>query len=313
MAFQRRYQAEEVQQFAEKVKGDSLYLKGAEIGENGVRVRFLPWIYKGAPIDVLMLHQGWVPVVDPKTKKPDLKKSTPIRFDYDEEIPEDIQWAIGTGEYNKGKAQTPKPAIAGIVWIPKAHAIKVVELTQQGLVKPIIDMMNPDHEMFVNNLTEVELILSKKESNGRTEYKVAPAPNYERVIPEDAYLAMKDFAFSFEAFMQGGNPVEDKVAIKFEDIENDLSDFFAAGVGSGQKSSGSKVTTKPAEKQSSMNVDWKSFKTATGRTLGEFTIDELEAAKQKLIDTNKTGGKAYECVMAGLAELQNMGDDEGAI
>lgn len=316
MAFQRGYSKEEVEAFAESVKGESVYFKAGDIEEDGTRIRVIPWVYDGRPIDILMLTEGWQDVVDPKTKA---VNPQPIRFDFGAKIPETgIKWSVGQSFDGKpGHAQTPKSAVCFLFYLVKKQAIKVATFTQAGLVKPISDMLDQDKETFLPDFSKVDIILTAKQEKGKKgkTYGVTVAANNRGSGPyPDGYVeAIRDFAFSMEEFMACKDPFAEGVATKgaalasmFKDtFEIDLYPEQSKGQAANKVISNAKAETPAAKPAAAAEAEsaWKSFTTPKGRKLGDMTIDELKEAKAKLDGMGKTDLPIYSNIVKGIEEI----------
>jgi hypothetical protein len=316
MAFVRNLSKEQVSNFAESVKGESVYFKAGDIDEDGTRIRVIPWVYNQEPKDVLLILEGWQERVDPKTKKTD---SAPIRFDFEATIPEGIKWAIGQGFDGKaGHPQTPKSAVCFLFYLVKKGVVKVATFTQSGLVKPISDMLDSDKETYIPDLSKVDIILTAKEEKGKkgkTYNVMAAAQNRGSGPYPDGYEdAIKGFAFSMEEYMACRDPFDEKIACKGIDLKDMFKEVFEIDLDAGSaptKAAYKKPETKPAAEataaptkvEEAQQSAWRTFKTAKGNELGSCDLATLQEAEAKLKGAGKTDTDLYRNIVKGIEEL----------
>ena len=132
----------------------------------------------------------------------------PFRFP-DVPSPADIEIELGDFkvlEKRDGSGlEQPKFAIAVFVFDYETESIKVLELTQRGLIKEL-DQISQEEDY--SDLTEWDFTINRTGVGLKTEYNLRPAPRkkgFDEKIAE-AWSAAKEDGYDLTRLIGGGNP-----------------------------------------------------------------------------------------------------------
>lgn len=306
-----------LQEFTQQVEAGakSIYLKAGEDFEVARRLRIIPWVFNGAPIDIMMLQEGWHEVKVKNDKGKEEIKSKPIRFLPGVEIPEGITWSMSSGNAKiKPSKQTPKPNIYFLAYDYKTQELKLGGFYHTGVLGPITSMMSQknkdgsDNESYVEDFTAVDILIHRMDEK---KWSVTTSEKNGAALSKDIIKAMSTFKWDWAAFLAGESPHEDD-APGFDEV--------AALIG-GDDAPEAKPMPKQEpkaepKKEASNNTsdDWKSVKTPGGLILGQQTIEQLQTMK-KTMDEHKNASKMkegplYKAIAAGIAELSSSNEEQ---
>lgn len=309
------------QQVREKLEqGNSLYMKAVDFSEKPIRLRVIPWIIKGQKVDFLSFFEGWHDVATKNDKGKTEVKSRPIRFYNVEDIPNDLQWSVGkafAGE--KPKPQIPKSTIAFIGYRYDEQQPKIVTIPNVAFVKQMLNFAEEknedgtDNEAYIEDMSKFDIVIKKDDKNFTINVQKPKIGNGED-IPSEILKALKDFEWSWEAFMD---------CVKIDDAEqkftiDDVVDVLTSS-GSNQKPAQKAQNKKEEKEVASTKVDdnfqrvenWAEITTPKGVKLGSLGLEKLKEYKEFLIskNLNKPDNRAYLAILTGIEELSTPASD----
>lgn len=167
--------------------GKYLNVKKAPIGQE-VRFRIL-----GSPIS------GWLAW----GRKRDVQgaKDLPVRWPRGERAPRGIVYQADT---QTGELRAPQQFVAFAVWDYAAKKVRVMEITQVSILKPLKE--HADSEDW-GPPTEYDIGITRKDEQGKTSYSVQAKP--KKPLNEEAteaWAALRSAGFDLEALFKGKDP-----------------------------------------------------------------------------------------------------------
>jgi hypothetical protein len=294
--------------FQESIKsGNSSYFKMKDLPENKPTIiRILPWVFHGEKVEALPHYEGWV---DKKSKDSNEIKTFPVRFGLDDTIPE-LEWSVGTGQYDAGKVKSPSGQIACIIWNSALQKVQLATFSQSSITSKIMGWINPSNEATYmgGELCDVDLILTKKKTQ-RVEYSLEPKPKSKPLSELPNILsALGEFAssgFSFEEYLKSENPfsgaIPNETGIPVYSDEDRPKSKQAHSEAPTQKQS--------LGKSENTQGSWRDVKTPSGKLLGEYTLDGLIRIRDSMRETHPL----YKSVISGIEALESPEQEEEEI
>lgn len=141
-------------------------------------------------------------------ENPEDKKPKPFRF-VSEPSPSDIEAELGDftqrQNYDKTGVEKPKFSVSCFVYSYESETIKVLEISQKGLMREIDALsQSEDYE----NLGDWDMTISRTGVKLNTEYRITPAPRrkgfQEKV--EAAWSEAQEKGYDLKQLLVGGSP-----------------------------------------------------------------------------------------------------------
>lgn len=130
------------------------------------------------------------------------EENKPVRGMELESFSKDIKWRV-----ENGKAQTPKPFWATVVWNAQAGRLQVWSFTQATIYRQLYDLL--DNKKW-GALNAYDITLTRKGDGTKTEYTVVPNPK-EPLSDEvnAAWTELQEKWVGLEALFTNGHPMQD--------------------------------------------------------------------------------------------------------
>jgi len=286
------YSKEELKRLSDKVKGGS-YINNKDITDKGVRICLINWILDGKVEPIHFFNEGWESIRDAKGN---VTGQRPLRFRVDDEIPDGVDWH--EGEY-KGKktVNTPRTAAGFVCYVPSSGAIKVGSFTSPGISGALLDMLDSDSELYQEDLSQVDIILIKKDNK----YSASAVVRKDKdKVNKDINALLGSFQFSWSKFLDGDDRPFDGGDRYFE---------FTNGEEPEPEKETPKIEKKAAPavtaQQEEDFKDWKNYKVNGGALLGSASYEKLLEYREKIEKLGKTNLPVYAFVTYGIEHFND--------
>lgn len=289
-------------EFLEKhVGSESRWLKASDF-ENGGKIRPLPWVINGEETPFILYQEGWVNSTDPKQKN-----GVPLRFDIDDPIDGNYNWKMSSYQGGPLRPQSPKGAIGILCYHYNTKSLKVFCASQSGILKPLLAFTDKESQSYIpEGIHTVDIIINKVDDKT---YTVSVAPKSREEIPQEALQLLRGFCFSWEGFMECGECFDEKSATRMEDI--DFYNNLPVATKSETKAQTAKTTAPTAPTApAAVSSNWHNVVTPKGVKLGDCSLAELTAMKEKLESMGKTSSPLYTAISDGYKDLSTSTEED---
>ena len=283
----------------ESLGADSQYLKASDCADGGRKIRPLMWVMEGEETPFHLLLEGWAA----PQKRGDKAKCVRIPIDANPEDYSDIQWNMASYKGGPERPQTPKGVFALLLWDYMDHMVKCAAFSQTSINKTFNSFITPGEANYLDSgIHTCDFTITQIDEKN---YQVQVVPKCKDEPPQEALDALQNFHFSWEAYMDGKNPFDEKnpEAATIAEIE-----YYNQFYGNDRKPvPQQKTQTKPVAQQSGFKYDpkWKEVSTPKGLKLGDLDIDKLKELRDTLIKLDKmNSGSLGAQILSGIQDLE---------